>query len=253
MTLAAQQWHRRYQQQARWTHDLRAYLFPRAGLQTARRVLEVGCGSGVLLAEIQQTDLHCHGVDLEQAILHIAQQYAPQATLLQANGFSLPYQDACFDLVFCHFLLLWVHQPEAILREMCRVTRPEGTILALAEPDYGGRIDFPTELAAIGQLQAQALFAQGADPQMGRKLSALFHQAGLADVEVGVLGGQWKEDPDWQAWELEWQVLVNDLRGLGVRDQGQIQKLRELDRRAWKQGERVLYVPTFYAWGRIPR
>ncbi|PIV25986.1 MAG: SAM-dependent methyltransferase, partial [Anaerolineae bacterium CG03_land_8_20_14_0_80_58_20] len=38
--------HERYTQQARWTRDLRAYLFDKAGLRDARRVLEVGCGTG---------------------------------------------------------------------------------------------------------------------------------------------------------------------------------------------------------------
>jgi len=39
-------WHKRYVQQAGWTSELRNYLFKRAGLSGARRVLEVGCGSG---------------------------------------------------------------------------------------------------------------------------------------------------------------------------------------------------------------
>ncbi len=44
--------------------------------------------------------------------------------------------------------------------EMVRVTRPHGFVLALAEPDYGGRIDYPSELSTIGNWQIEA--AEGA-------------------------------------------------------------------------------------------
>jgi ubiquinone/menaquinone biosynthesis C-methylase UbiE len=43
-------WHNRFLQQAGWTRDLRTYLFAQAGIERARRVLEVGCGTGAVLA-----------------------------------------------------------------------------------------------------------------------------------------------------------------------------------------------------------
>jgi hypothetical protein len=130
---------------------------------------------------------------------------------------------------------------------MRRVTRSGGSVIALAEPDYGGRIDYPEELAILGRHQAAALRKQGADPRMGRRLAEVFHQLGLQDIEVGVLGGQWKGKSSRREWELEWRVLQSDLGGEQDTD-----SLRALDWAARERGERVLFVPTFYAFGRVP-
>ena len=80
-------------------------------------------------------------------------------------------------------------------------------MLALAEPDYGGRVDYPDTLARLGGLQTEAIRKQGADPETGRKLGWMFAQAGLSEIEVGVLGGQWRAELSENEWELEWQVL----------------------------------------------
>ena len=81
---------------------------------------------------------------------------------------------ASFDICLCHFLLLWIANPLAALKEMRRIVKPGGWVLALAEPDYGSRIDFPPELEALGQAQSKALQSQCADVSVGRKLRGLF-------------------------------------------------------------------------------
>jgi hypothetical protein len=134
---------------------------------------------------------------------------------------------------------------------MIRVTRPGGVILALAEPDYDGRIDYPEELSQLGKMQMESLREQDADPLIGRKLAHIFHVAGLESVETGVLGGQWSGDPNWQAWESEWAVLESDLKKT-FQASKTWKVLKELDQAATKSGERILFVPTFYAWGYVP-
>ena len=129
-------WHSRYLQQAAWTRDLRAYLFEQAGLVNARRVLEVGCGTGAILRELSAHSLH--GLDLESASLAECKIHAPAVSLTRGDGFSLPYADKSFDIAYCHFLLLWVNDPLQVVREMARVS---DVVLALAEPDYSQRVD----------------------------------------------------------------------------------------------------------------
>jgi hypothetical protein len=77
----------------------------------------------------------------------------------------------------------------------------------------------------------------------------LLHAAGLQDIEVGVLGGQWSEPPPQVERDSEWRVLEQDLQGLIPRDT--FDHLHQMDAAAWESGERILFVPTFYAWGRV--
>jgi len=249
-------WHLRYQQQARWTENLRAYLFEKAGLTAARRILELGCGTGALLEDLPvKPGAAIHGADWNLPSVVEASIHAPGVSLLCADGHFLPYPNTTFDLVFCHFLLLWVKDPGQVLREMRRVTRQGGAVLALAEPDYGGRIDYPPALKQLGHWQSEALRRQGADPEIGRKMAGLFSGAGLRQVETGILGGEWRisvdKDSSRGAMEqtLEWDVLEADL--VGTVSGQDIQKMRKLDETAWQNGQRVLFVPTFFAWGRV--
>lgn len=247
-------WHQRYQQQAQWTAALRAYLFNHAGIKPDSNLLEVGCGTGVILQQTQQLLPACelHGLDIDFASLLWTRQITPTAALVQADAHQLPYPDGQFDAVICHFLLLWVSHPVTVVREMKRITRNGGVVMAFAEPDYGGRIDYPDELSILGEQQRQSLLHQGANPLIGRSLGSIFHKAGLTQIESGVLGANWRAPLDEEAWKLEWDVLQSDLESDGNL-MSELTRLKALDAKAYQEGERVLYVPTFYAWGRNHR
>lgn len=261
-------WHTRFTQQARWTAPLRRYLLDQAHLPPGARLLEVGCGTGAVLSALagelpqlaedlplptgrqaQPNPPRLYGLDLAPDFLRQAARYAPSTRLAQGDALRLPYPSGCFDLVYCHYLLLWLADPAAALIEMRRVVRPGGLVCALAEPDYAGRVDYPAPLAGLGQAQRQALRQQGADPELGRKLAGLFAQAGLEPVERGVLGGQWRTTPTLNEQAGEWAVIENDLAE--VLPPAELARLRKLDAAAWRTGQRTLFVPTFYALARI--
>ncbi len=243
--------HSRYLVQATWTASIREQLFDSIQLQGKQKVLEVGSGTGVVSAEISQRfSLASVGVDIDRSAVTFAQNNDPTSLYLAGDGNDLPFQSAAFDVVVCHFLLLWVGNPDRILDEMVRVTKPGGWILALAEPDYGGRIDFPRELEAVGQAQTQALLDQGANPYLGRTLRSLFHSAQLTEIRSGLLGGEWQGSIDEDQLESEWETLAQDLSDLLPTDE--FERFRRVDHEAWEMGTRVLFVPTFYAAGRVP-
>jgi ubiquinone/menaquinone biosynthesis C-methylase UbiE len=227
-------WHERYTQQARWTRALREYLFNKAGLTNARRVLEVGCGTGAVLSTIT-TPISLHGLDLAPAALAEAKNHAPGAFLVNADAMSLPYPNFTFDITFCHFLLLWVGNPLQAVREMARVTRPNGYVLALAEPDYSQRVDEPKSLAPLGRWQSDALRAQGADPSFGARLADTFARAGIEIVETGTIQRSEKEAPRGER-ENEWAVIEADLAASVPGED--LQKMKSLDEQARARGER---------------
>lgn len=253
--LSPSEWHARFTQQTRWTQDLRRYLYERVSLPEAQRVLEVGCGTGAALSdEAFRRGRGVFGLDINPHHLALAKRNAPRAALTMGDAHQLPFPPATFDLTFCHFLLLWVAEPLRVVSEMRRVTQPGGAVLALAEPDYGGRIDYPPELEILGRWQTESLRRQGADPLIGRKLAGIFRAAGLQGVESGVLGGQWRGASLAEEQDAEWRILQHDLEYLASDATVQattIEDLRQRERIACQRGERITFVPTFYAWGRV--
>ena len=84
----------------RWTRPLRSYLFARAGLDRARRVLEVGCGTGAVLSGLS-TPARVHGLDLDPVRLVEARRHVPGAALVCGDALALPYPSHEFR----HYLL----------------------------------------------------------------------------------------------------------------------------------------------------
>jgi SAM-dependent methyltransferase len=245
-------WHTRFLEQAAWTKPLRDYLFNQISLIPSMQVLEVGCGTGAILQETEKRfSGNIYGLDIDRSFLAQASHHTNRSHLIQSDAHALPFPSDAFDLTMCHFLLLWVKDPICVVREMRRLTRPGGYVMVLAEPDYGGRIDYPYELEALGEMQQASLRQQGANPLVGRQLNSILIQAGFLSAQYGCLGGEWKrEDAEIQG-AGEWNVIERDRAALGgSMDLEKILRLKSLDQEARKKGIRVLFVPTFYAWGK---
>jgi SAM-dependent methyltransferase len=186
------------------------------------------------------------GVDLDFAYLSFAMAQGADAMYVQGDALTLPFPTAAFDHVHCHFFLLWARDPRAALFEMTRVCRPGGQILICAEPDYGGRIDYPAGLE-LGRLQREGLLRQGADPDIGRKLGALCTEAGL-EADIGVIASVWSAARYLLEMEDEWRLCSRSIQGLV--DEVELRQLRATDEAAARQGKRLAYLPVFYALAR---
>jgi ubiquinone/menaquinone biosynthesis C-methylase UbiE len=240
-------WHTRYAQQANWTRALRKYVFGKVGLQNAHNVLEVGCGTGAILAELSEKPQK-YGLDINLDSLAACRIHAPHTSLVQGNAVHLPFAAATFRIVYSHFLLLWVQDPLQALLEMKRVTQKGGYVIAFAEPNYLERVDEPKELVPLGRWQTASLVRQGADPALGARLAELFFKAGISIVETGTIQDRASE-LSIEEWDIEWQVIESDLHGWIP--EADLQEMKQFDKRARENKTRVLHVPTHFVWGRV--
>jgi SAM-dependent methyltransferase len=246
--LTVEEWDRQFARQADWTRATRGNLYRRANLLRAGRVLDVGSGTGAVTEELAaRTKGQVTGVDVDPAMVAYARSRGGRAGYQPADAHDLPFGDAWFDVTVCHFVLMWCRDPARATREMVRVTRPGGAVLVCAEPDYGGRIDYPD--LPLGRWQMEALRREGADPTIGRKLLALFALPGVRQAEVGLIPGLWdatrlhiEVEAEWRLWERLLDEIV---------DHDELARARAADRAAIEAGERLAYVPVFYALVRV--
>jgi SAM-dependent methyltransferase len=245
--LTTEEWHAQFTRQARWTRAVRNQLYRRVNLLRAERVLDVGCGTGVITEEMAaRCKGQVIGVDIDPAMIAFAQDKGDQAEYRVGDAHQLDFPAGHFDVVACHFLLMWVSNPTLAVREMVRVTRPGGAVLACAEPDYGGRIDYPEKLP-LARWQAEALRREGADPFTGRKLPALFAQAGLS-ANMGVIPSLWDNETLRAEFEGEWALMERTL--VGIVSEDALRRYKRADWQAIEEGQRLIFVPIFYAVGR---
>ena len=93
-----------------------------------RDVLEVGCGTGLILYRIADLARRAAGVDLSPGMLTKARERGLEVQ--EADASELPFEDATFDVVCSFKVLAHVEAIAKTLREMARVTRPGGKIVA---------------------------------------------------------------------------------------------------------------------------
>jgi ubiquinone/menaquinone biosynthesis C-methylase UbiE len=93
-----------------------------------RDVLEVGCGTGLLLRRIQAFARSARGVDLSPGMLELAR--ARGLDVQEGSATSLPFADASFDVACSFKVLAHVREIRTALAEMARVVRPGGVVLA---------------------------------------------------------------------------------------------------------------------------
>ncbi len=96
MMASSQEWHQRFVRQAAWTRTLRHYLFKHANLNQAKRILEIGCGTGAVLSEVSPGSAILYGLDINHQHLDLCAQNAPGTTLLQGDAFRLPFPPSQF-------------------------------------------------------------------------------------------------------------------------------------------------------------
>jgi SAM-dependent methyltransferase len=154
----------------------------RLGIGAGRRVLDIGCGSGVYLRAAADHGAEVAGIDASDTLLSLARTRVPGADLRRGDMQFLPYEDATFDVVSGFNSFFFAADMVAALREAGRVAKPGGTVLiqVWGRPE---RCDLEGMKRAVGQLMA----AEGAEPPPFWRpgvLEAMARGAGLEPVDA---------------------------------------------------------------------
>lgn len=126
------------------------------------RALDVGTGAGVLALALAPLVRTVVGLDVVPELLEAARRHAPpNATFVEGDATSLPFDDGYFDLAATRRTLHHMRRPELAIAELARVTAP------------GGRIVVEDQLAPADPLAAIELdrFERARDPSHTRTLS----------------------------------------------------------------------------------
>jgi SAM-dependent methyltransferase len=231
------------ERQAAWYAAHRRQLYRELGLRRGR-ILEVGCGGGVITRELAEGHASLvAGLDRRPEVLH------PRAGVrfVAAAAERLPFRDAVWDAVVTAFSLVWLADARAFLANAVRIMKDDAWFVALAEPDYEGLIEYPAETSSAAE-GAPAVRNWGGDPALGRKLPALIAGAGLELVRLGSLNalwtpGRWAEEEDQEA-----ELLARLVGGWTLPER--LRDLRIARKNAVASGERFYFLPIFYAAAR---
>lgn len=157
-------------------------------LEDASRVLEIGCGTGVVTRTIAQHRGFAGvvvGADQSPALIEHARALAEAAGFGDRveydiqDAHKLSYPDATFDIVIAHTLISHVTDPRQVVRELARVVRPHGRVV-IFDGDYAS-LTYACDDESLGRRMDHALGAATFNNRIiMRTLPQLLDEAGLA-------------------------------------------------------------------------
>jgi ubiquinone/menaquinone biosynthesis C-methylase UbiE len=163
-----------------------------AGIRGGDTVLEVGCGTGVVLRDVAARvgpRGRVVGVDPSRAVLRAARRLCAGGrgrgpiALRLAAGEHLPFPAGRFDATLAVTVLLHVADPLRVVKEMARITRPGGRV-AVQDQDFGTVAVTHPDRDLTDRILREVAFRIYEEPYSGRRLLALLRAAGLERVRL---------------------------------------------------------------------
>ena len=92
-----------------------------------KKVLEIGCGTGLILERVHEAAKEAVGVDISANMLDVCRKKG--LNVLEASVTKLPFEDNSFDLVYSFKVLAHVPEIEKAIKEIVRVTKADGRVV----------------------------------------------------------------------------------------------------------------------------
>jgi SAM-dependent methyltransferase len=191
----------------RYAVQLAPQLADFAGVREGMRALDVGCGPGALTRELVNRlgAPAVAAVDPSPTFVAAARERNPGVDVQRATAERLPFGDDAFDVALAQLVVHFMDDAVTGLREMARVTVPNGVVAACVW-DFGGR---RAPLSPFWEAARQ--FDPDVDDESSRAgaraghLAELLRAADLRDVEDATLGARLDFatfDEWWEMFEL---------------------------------------------------
>ncbi|MFG2987792.1 methyltransferase domain-containing protein [Streptomyces sp. NPDC048257] len=160
----------------------------RMAVPVGHGVLDLGCGAGHELVELERAGLRAYGADSSRVMLDASRRrleaFGLPVRLVRADAHRLPYADGSFAGCRIERVLQHVNDPAAVLAEAHRVLRPGGSLTVL-EPDWASLVLASGDPEAARAV-ADAVGGRVPNRQVGRHLRRLLTSAGFTDVRAEV-------------------------------------------------------------------
>jgi SAM-dependent methyltransferase len=238
----------------RYSSQLAAQLADLAGVARGQRVLDVGCGTGALTAElITRTGADMvSAVDPSSSFVEATRARHPGVDVRLASAEELPFEDDAFDGALAQLVVHFMSEPVRGISEMTRVTRSGGCVAACVWDHAGGQGPLAVFWDAVHELGLPVEDESNMPGVRQGHLDEIFQAAGLRKVGQSVLTVR-LEHPTFDDW---WEPYL-----LGVGPAGQViaslddaqrDRLREMCRQRLPDAPFVLDARAWAASGMVP-
>jgi SAM-dependent methyltransferase len=183
--IASQTWDpERYARNARFVSVLSAAVVELLAPEPGEKILDLGCGDGVLTAKLSAMGCRVVGIDGSAAQIEGARKLGLDARVMDGEKLSF---DGEFDAVFSNAALHWMRNPEAVIAGVWRALRPNGRFVA----EFGGH----GCVAKIRKALVSALNRRGLDGEAAvpwyfptvEEYSALLKNAGFIVSTIALI------------------------------------------------------------------